>query len=71
MNFITIELKTNNEGGTGVEVLYSGVDRKFAESKYHEALAFAATHPRPCHAVVLLQSDGVLVDTFAYIDNES
>lgn len=66
MNFVTIELKTNTEGGTGVDVLYSGVDRRVAESKYHDALAEAATSGRPCHAAVLLQSDGMLLDTYSY-----
>lgn len=66
MNYITVELKTNTEGGTGVVVLYSGVDRNFAESKYHDALSKAATSGRPCHAAVLLQSDGMLLDTYSY-----
>lgn len=61
MNFITIELKTNDEGGTGVDVLYSGRDERVAWQKYHAALATAATSGRPMHAVVLLTSDGGVV----------
>ena len=67
MNYLTIELKTNDQGGTGCDVLYSGVDRRVAESKYHDALAKAATSGRPCHACVLLQSDGTLIDTYVYV----
>ena len=67
MNFVTIELKTNDQGGTGADVLYSGADRNVAESKYHDALAKAATSGRPCHAAVLLQSDGTYLDSRAYI----
>lgn len=65
-NYITIELKTNNEGGTAAEVLYAGKDNSLAESKFHTALATAATSGRPRHAAVLLQSDGLLLDSRCY-----
>lgn len=61
MNFITVELKTNDEGGTAADVLYSGKDERVAWQKYHTALATAATSGRPMHAVVLLTSDGGVV----------
>lgn len=61
MNFITIELKTNDEGGTAADVLYSGRDERVAWQKYHTALANAATSGRPMHAVMLLTSDGGVV----------
>ena len=57
VNYIAIELKTNDQGGTGVDVLYSGKDRRVAEQKYHTALAGAAVSGRPMHAAVLMQSD--------------
>lgn len=66
VNFIAIELKTNNEGGTGVDVLYSGKDRRVAEQKYHTALATAATSGRPLHAAVLMQSDGLALSSEFY-----
>lgn len=66
LNFIAIELKTNNEGGTGVDVLYSGKDRRVAEQKYHTALAGAATSGRPMHAAVLMQSDGMVLNSEFY-----
>lgn len=69
-NFITIELKTNDEGGTAAEVLYSGRDRAYAESVYHKALATAATSGRPCHAALVVQSDAVLVASQAYYGTE-
>ena len=65
-NYITIELKTNDDGGTGVDVLYSGIDRNYAEKKYHEALATAATSGRPCHAAILLKGDGTYIDGYSY-----
>ena len=67
MAYLTIELKTNNEGGCAAEVVYSGKDRRYAEKKYHETLATAATSGRPCHAAVLMQGDGTLIDTYAYV----
>lgn len=66
LNYIAIELKTNNEGGTGVDVLYSGKDRRVAEQKYHTALATAATSGRPMHAAVLMQSDGLMLNSEFY-----
>lgn len=68
MNYITIELKTNDEGGTAAEVLYSGKDRNYAEKKYHEALATAATSGRPCHAALIVQSDAVFIEGRAYVN---
>lgn len=66
MAFITIELKTNDEGGTAAEVLYSGKDSRVAEQKYHQALATAATSGRPHHACVILDSDGNTVAQYGY-----
>lgn len=71
MNYICIELKTNAEGGTAADVLYTGKDRNYAESTYHKTLATAATSGRPCHACVLLQSDGLLLDTYAYVKEDA
>lgn len=68
MNYITIELKTNDEGGTAAEVLYTGKDRNYAEKKYHEALATAATSGRPCHAAIIVQSDAVFIEGRAYVN---
>ena len=65
-NYICIELKTNDEGGTAADVLYTGSDRNYAESVYHKTLATAATSGRKCHAAVLLQSDGLLLDSYSY-----
>lgn len=61
MNYITIELKTNNEGGTAADVLYSGKDERVAWQRYHATLSTAATSGRPMHAAVILGSDGSYV----------
>lgn len=70
MNYICIELKTNDQGGTAADVLYTGADRNYAESVYHKTLATAATSSRTCHAAVLLQSDGLLLDSYSYSKQE-
>lgn len=67
MAFLTIELKTNDEGGTAAEVLYTGKDKRVAEQKYHQALATAATSGRPHHACVILDSDGLTYAQQAYV----
>lgn len=70
MSYLTIELKTNSEGGTAAEVVYTGADRRYAERKYHETLATAATSGRPCHAAILIQGDGTLLDTYCYVTEQ-
>jgi hypothetical protein len=67
MAYLTIELKTNAEGGTAAEVLYSGKDERVADQKYHQALATAATSGRPCHACVILDSEGLTHAQKAYV----
>lgn len=67
MSFLTIELKTNDDGGTAADVLYTGKDRRVAEQKYHAVLATAATSGRPCHAAILLEGDGTLIESYAYV----
>ena len=67
MAYLTTELKTNDEGGTAADVLYSGSDRSVAESKYHAALAVAATSGRPHHACVILDSDGLTYAQQSYV----
>lgn len=68
MSYLTIELKTNDEGGTAAEVLYTGKDRRVAEQKYHATLATAATSGRPCHAAIILQGDGTPLEYKAYVN---
>lgn len=71
MTYITIELKTNDEGGTAADVLYSGIDRRMAEKKYHEALSIATTSGRLCHAAVIIQGDGTFVQSYGYVKETS
>lgn len=66
MSYLAIELKTNDEGGTAADVLYTGVDQRMAEKKYHEALATAATSGRPCHAAILIEGDGTFIQSYCY-----
>lgn len=67
MAYLTIELKTNDQGGTSAEVLYTGSDLKVAEQKYYQTLAVAATSGRPRHACVILDSDGITIAQRSYI----
>ena len=67
MAYLTIELKTNDKGGTSAEVLYTGSDIKVAEQKYYQALAVAATSGRPRHACVILDSDGMTMAQRSYV----
>ncbi len=67
MAYLTIELKTNDQGGTAAEVLYTGSDLKVAEQKYYQTLAVAATSGRPRHACVILDSDGMTMAQRSYV----
>jgi len=71
MAYLTIELKTNNEGGTAAEVLYTGIDLKVAEQKYYQTLATAATSGRPRHACVILDSDGMTMAQRSYVTEQA
>ena len=71
MSYLTIELKTNDQGGTAAEVVYTGKDRRVAEQKYHATLATAATSGRPCHAAIILQGDGTPLEYMAYTKEAS
>lgn len=66
MAYLTFELKTNDEGGTAAELLYSGIDLRVAEQKYYEALATAAVSGRPAHAAVILDSLGNQVASMGF-----
>lgn len=67
MAYLTIELKTNDQGGTSADVLYTGTDLRVAEQKFHQTLAVAATSGRPRHACVILDSDGMTMAQRAYV----
>ena len=70
MAYITIELKTNDQGGTAAEVKYSGADPRMAEKTYYETLATAATSGRPAHAALIVDSMGQLIATMGYENRE-
>lgn len=71
MTYLTYELKTNDSGGTGSDLLYSGIDRHMAEKKYYEALSIAATSGRPMHAALIVQGDGTFVQSYGYVNEPS
>lgn len=70
MAYLTIELKTNDEGGTAAEVVYTGIDRRVAEQKYYEVLAQAAVSGRPAHAAMIVDSMGEQLASMGYETSE-
>lgn len=66
MSYLTIELKTNDEGGTSADLLYTGSDRRVAEQKYHQVLMNAATSGRRCHGAIVLKEDGTPIEYASY-----
>ena len=70
MAYLTFELRTNDKGGTGAELLYSGIDIRVAEQKYYEALAAAAVSGRPAHAAVILDEMGQVLSSMGYAKGE-
>ena len=58
MNYIVIEIQTNNDGTVG-NLVSAYTDRNQAEQKYHMILASAAVSALPTHAAVLLTNDGI------------
>lgn len=65
MKYIVIEIQTSADGTVG-NIVTAHDTRNEAESKYHATLATAATSGRPCHAALLVESDGTLLDTYCY-----
>ena len=66
MAYVTIELKTNDKGGTAAEVKYSGIDLRVAEQNYYSVLATAAKLERPAHAAVILDEMGQVLSSMGY-----
>lgn len=65
MKFLVIELQTNADGTVG-NLVWAYDDLNQAESKYHAVLAAAAISGLPCHACLLLASDGRLLNRGCY-----
>ncbi len=70
MAYVTIELKTNDQGGTAAETIYAGIDYRMAEKKYYETLAIAATSGRPAHAAIILDEMGQMLASMGYAAEE-
>lgn len=70
MSYITLELKTNDSGGTAAETIYSGSDKHYAEKKFYETMAIAATSGRKCHSCVILDEKGMLQAQGCYEKND-
>ena len=65
VKYIVLELQTNTDGSVGT-LINSYDEQPQAESKYHSVLAAAAVSTIPCHACVLLASDGRQLESKAY-----
>ena len=57
IKYIVIEIQTNADGTVG-NLVSSYDNRLAAESQFHSILAAAAVSALPCHAAVLLTSEG-------------
>ena len=57
IKYIVIEIQTNADGTVG-NLVSSYDNRLAAESAFHGILASAAVSALPCHAAVLLTSEG-------------
>ena len=65
MKYITIEIQTNADGTVGTIVTPHDT-RNAAESTFHTILAAAAVSELPCHAAVLITSEGYPVAYESY-----
>ena len=63
--FIVIEVQTNDNGKVGV--LTSQFENQLdAESKFHQALSYAAIGTLPKHSAFILSDDGYLLKAETY-----
>ena len=65
MNYLVIEIQTNQDGTIG-NLVYSYADRSQAESKYHTILSSAAVSQLPVHAAALMTAEGQLLERKCY-----
>ena len=65
MKYIVIELQTAANGSVA-NIVTSHDTREQAESKYYNVLSSAAVSQVPCHAAVLMDSEGGFIDAHSY-----
>lgn len=65
MKYLVIEIQTFDTGAISTPT-YAYDNRLSAESKYHSILSSAALSALPTHAVVLMTSDGRMIESKAY-----
>ena len=70
MNFIVIELQTNDDWTVG-NLVWSFDNREQAESKFHAVLSAAAISTLPVHAACLMDATGRLLDRGCYDRRET
>ena len=63
--YLVTEIQTF-EGGAISTPSYAYDNRNSAESKYHAILSLAAVSALPCHAAVLMTSEGQILDHDVY-----
>ena len=69
MKYIVIELQTAASGSV-TNIVTSHDTLQQAESKYHTVLAAAAVSDLPCHAAVLMDSEGGFMEARHYEHGE-
>ena len=65
MKYLVLEIQTNADGTVG-NLVTAYDTRNEAESAYHTVLAAAALSSIPCHAAVLLTSEGFTLEYRKY-----
>lgn len=65
MSFLVIELQTLEDGSVA-NLIFSFDNMNEAEAKYHAVLSYAAVSTIPCHAAVMIRSDGMYIKSQAY-----
>ena len=65
MRYIVIEIQTSADGTVGnLVTAYDTLNE--AESKFHSIMAAAAVSKLPCHAALIVRSDGTLINSGRY-----
>lgn len=66
MKYLVLEIQANADGSVGIPPIASYDVRNEAESRYHSVLATAAISAVEMHSVVLLTSDGRVLERKSY-----
>ena len=69
MKYFVEEIQTYTDGNAA-QLPFGPLEESAAEEKYHMCLAAAAVSTLPCHAVVMLDTEGRLIKREKYTHKE-